>query len=324
MEKQNGSKEHINEAGNNSRRDFIKLCSAATVGGVSGFLLPQDTEASYSLDSLASKASEGIADNFFWSLVRRQFVLEPGLTYMNTGTEGVMPRYVISRLNKYFKEFAKNPWDSVLIHDCYCYTMPTITSAVTEFLGADSNNEIVLTTNTTEGFCLIVNGFNFEEGDEILTTLHFAPYNCSFVILKERKNITVTEIELPTPAESKDEIIAAFEKAITPKTKLISLCHINYTTGLRMPVKEICQLARDHGITTLIDGAHAVGMIDLNMKDLYTRKRRTVANPVVSKQWSTVHADRRENKKPKKYLRQSASSAGKYRSFASSGGKHND
>jgi selenocysteine lyase/cysteine desulfurase len=251
-----------------ARRDFIKLCGAAGVSGVSGFLLPQDGEAVDSLDPLASKASGGIVDNLFWSCVRRQFALKPGLVYMNTGTEGVMPRYVLSRLRKYFKEFAKNPWDSVLTHDCYCYTMPTITSAVTEFLGADSNNEIVLTTNTTEGFCLIANGLNLEEGDEILTTLHFAPYNGSFIILKERKNITVTEIELPTPAETKDEIIAAFESAITPQTKLISFCHINFTTGLRMPVKEICQLARDHGIPTLVDGAHAVGMIDLNMDDL--------------------------------------------------------
>ena len=96
----------------NSRRNFIKLCGAAGVGGVSGLLLNQETVASDSLDLIKSKASEGMFDELFWSFVRSQFALQPGVTYMNTGTEGVMPRYVTSRLGNYFKEFAKNPWDA--------------------------------------------------------------------------------------------------------------------------------------------------------------------------------------------------------------------
>ena len=180
---------------NNSRRNFIKLCGAAGVGGVSGLLFPKDTVAIDSLNLIESKASEGIFDDIFWSFVRMQFPVEPGLIYMNTGTEGVMSRYVISRIERYFKEFAKNPWESVLEHECYCYGMPEISTTVAEFLGVDSTDEIVMTTNTTEGVCLVANGLNLNEGDEILTTLHFAPYNCSFLLLRDRKNVTVTEIE---------------------------------------------------------------------------------------------------------------------------------
>ncbi|MCG7852359.1 MAG: aminotransferase class V-fold PLP-dependent enzyme, partial [Methanosarcinaceae archaeon] len=127
----------------------------------------------------------------------------------------------------------------------------------------------VLTTNTTEGMSFTANGLDLQEGDEVLTTLH--EHSAGLVcweLLRERRNVTVTQVELPTPAENKDEIIAAFEDAITPQTKVMSFCHINYTTGLRMPVKELCQLAQDHDIISVVDGAHAIGMINLDFHDL--------------------------------------------------------
>ena len=99
---------------NNSRRDFIKLCGVAGVGGVSGLLMPGETVATDSLNFIETKFSEGIFDELFWSFVRSQFVLQPGVIYMNTGTEGVMSRYVTSRLGSYFKKFARNPWEAMM------------------------------------------------------------------------------------------------------------------------------------------------------------------------------------------------------------------
>ena len=253
---------------NNRRRDFIKLCSAATVGGFSSLLLPQTSEAKDPLELLKARTSQGTFDDIFWSFVRLQFVLKPGLIYMNTGTEGSMPRCVLSRMSEYFKEFAKNPWDAVIENDRLKYMMPETCTRVAEFLGANLE-EIVLTTNTTEGMCFTANGLDLGEGDEVLTTLH--EHSAGLVcwkLLRERRNVTVTQVELPTPAENKDEIIAAFEDAITPQTKVMSFCHINYTTGLRMPVKELCQLAQDHDIISVVDGAHAIGMINLDFHDL--------------------------------------------------------
>ena len=233
-----------------------------------GLLLPQISEATDSLGLLKSKASQGIVDELFWSLVRLQFALKPGIIYMNTGTEGAMPRRVISRLHKHFKEFASNPWDAVIEHECYSYSMPEVVSTVAEFLGADTE-EIVMTTNTTEGMCFTANGLDLQEGDEVVTTLHeHSAGLCCWELLRERRGVTVNQIELPTPAENNDEIIVAFEDAITPQTKVMSFCHINYTTGLRMPVKELCQLARDNNIISVVDGAHAIGMLNVNLHDL--------------------------------------------------------
>jgi selenocysteine lyase/cysteine desulfurase len=135
-------------------------------------------------------------------------------------------------------------------------------------VGAESG-EIVLTTNTTEGMSFVANGLDLSEGDEVLTTRHeHGGGLCGWEILRDRRNITLTRLALPSPAESAEGIVSIFEDAITPQTKVMSFCHINYTTGLRMPVKELCQLARDHEIISVVDGAHAIGMLNLDLHDL--------------------------------------------------------
>ena len=249
----------------NARRAFIKLCSAAAAGGFSSLLLSHTSEAK---DYLELLKTGGIADELYWARVRSQFVLKPRLIYMNTGTEGSMPRCILSRMGKYAKEFAENPWDAVIENDRLKYMMTENRTKVAEFLGAHLE-EIVLTTNTTEGMSFTANGLDLQEGDEVVTTLHeHSAGLCCWELLRERRNVTVTQVELPTPAENKDEIIAAFADAITPQTKVMSFCHINFTTGLRMPVKELCQLARDHDIISVIDGAHAIGMINVNLNEI--------------------------------------------------------
>ena len=80
-----------------------------------------------------------------------------------------------------------------------------------------------------------------------------------------------TQLELGSPARSKDEIIRLFERAITNsrfRPKVLLICHINFTTGLRMPVKELCQLARKHDMISIVDGAHALGMLKLDLHDM--------------------------------------------------------
>ena len=251
----------------NTRRDFIKMCSAATMGGVSSLLLPGASEAEDPLGLLDTVGLHDVDDEFYWNLVRMQFVLKPGLTYMNTGTEGSMPRKVLARMRNYFKEFAEDPWAASVEHDCFCYFMYEIIEKVAAFLGADPD-EIVMTTNTTEGMGFAANALDLHEGDEVLTTLHFHPYNTCWFIARDRRNVRVTELELTTPAQSKEEIIDSFAQAITPQTRVMSFCHINFSTGLRMPVKELCQLARDNGIITVVDGAHAIGMLDYDLHEL--------------------------------------------------------
>jgi len=252
----------------NTRRDFIKMFGAAAAGTVSGLLLPGAAGAEDSPESLKNLLLQDPGDELFWARVRRQFVIKPGLTYMNTGTEGSIPRFVLYRMQNYFREFAENPWDAIIGSMVFGPDMKDTRIRMAGFVGADEG-EILLTHSTTEGMSFIANGLELPEGDEVLTTLH--EHSAGLVcweILRERRKVTLTQIELPTPASDKDEIVDAFARAITPRTRVMSFCHVNYTTGLRMPVKELCQLARDNGIISVVDGAHAIGMLNLNLHDL--------------------------------------------------------
>ena len=252
------------------RRDFMKLCGAAALGGVSALLISGDAEARNTLETLKSSTSQGLKDEAFWKLVRTQFVLAPGLIYLNTGTEGSMPRCVLNRIGSYCREFAANPYAAVIDSEQFNYFQTETRTNIAAFLGAGATeNEIVITMNTTEGMAFIANGLDLQAGDEVLTTMHEHEAGiCPWDILRDRRNITVTQVPLPSPATSKDQIISIFQNAITPQTKVMSFCHINYTTGLRMPVQELCQLAKDNGIISLVDGAHAIGMLNLNLHDL--------------------------------------------------------
>ncbi len=203
----------------------------------------------------------------YWQQVRSKFVLPSDTIYLNTGTQGSMPCFVLDKMKNDFERFAAQPTDAI-INDGRCNLFLTgVRMKVASFLGADAG-EIVLTNNTTEGLGWVSHGLDFAEGDEIVTTVHFQPYNACLKFLRDRKNITLSVIDLPTPGKSEQEIIDAFASAITPNTKMFCFCHINYATGLRMPVKEICALARANGITTLVDAAHALGQIDVDVKDL--------------------------------------------------------
>ncbi len=252
-----------------NRRNFLKAFSTATVGGLSTFVLPEAflsrAEARDVLRFL-SESSGSLREELYWRYVKEQFSLNKDLIYLNTGTEGSMSKIVLSKVEEDFKRFAENPMEMLLYDDRCCMGMGEIRAKVAEFVGADTD-EILMTTNTTEGLGFVSSGLELHEGDEVLTTQHFRPYNSCWYFIRDRKNVTLSFVELPTPAHNKDEILHAFEKAITPQTKVISFCHINYTTGLRMPVKEICRLAREHDIITVVDGAHAIGMIDINLHD---------------------------------------------------------
>jgi selenocysteine lyase/cysteine desulfurase len=252
------------------RRDFLKTIGAVSAGGAAALLLPNlETAHAGRLTAAQALADHPTSkkDEKYWKRIQRQFGLDRKLIYMNTGTEGSMPKFVLKNMRNDFKDFAAFPMDAVLYDQRCTMFMDNIVPRAAAFLGAD-DDEIVMTTNTTEGLGWIANGLNLQPGDEVVTHLHFPPYNAAWFWLRERNSITVTEVELPTPTQSAQEIIDAFEQAITPNTKVMSFCHINYTTGLRMPIKQLCELARLHNIVTVVDGAHAIGMLNYDLHDL--------------------------------------------------------
>lgn len=204
-----------------------------------------------------------------WSAVRDQFVLDPDITYLNSGTEGSMPRVVLDQYYSYLRKWASSPnyysaFDKVL-QDWQIINKQKVGS----FIGTTGDN-ICITDNTTEGLSMIIMGLNFKDGDEIISTYHDFPSLESIIHSLQRRNkgIIYTKLPLPSPASSKREIVEIFEEAINCKTRALCFSHINYTTGLRMPVKELCDLARQYNLISIVDGAHSLGMLPLNMDEI--------------------------------------------------------
>ncbi len=203
-----------------------------------------------------------------WEEIRSYYPLDKDIVYLNSGTEGSMPVQVLSEYNDYLHKWASNP--------SYYFAFNKITqdwqkvnrAKVAEFISTTEEN-LCITSNTTEGLGMVIMGLPFEEGDEVIVSLQAYPSLISplNVLCKTRK-IKYKIVPLPTYLDTKQEIVDAFAAAITPKTKAICVSHITYTTGLRLPVKEICDLARKHNAISLIDGAHATGMIPLDMEQI--------------------------------------------------------
>ena len=101
----------------------------------------------------------------------------------------------------------------------------------------------------------------FELTDE---TRRVEPY----LVLEKRRGVKIRRVAIPSPPESPDQVVSLYEKAITPKTRAIMISHMTYVTGLLMPMKEISEMARRKGVLTSVDGAHPLGMIDLDLHQI--------------------------------------------------------
>jgi selenocysteine lyase/cysteine desulfurase len=137
-----------------------------------------------------------------------------------------------------------------------------------ELVGA-SPEEIVLTRNTTESLDLIISGYPWQADDEaIASNQDYGSMLSMFDLQAKRSGIKINRIDIPMHPENDAEIVAAYEKAITPRTKLMMIPHIVNITGHILPVKKIVAMAHSHGVEVMVDGAHAVGHYEFSISDL--------------------------------------------------------
>src|SRR3970282_1792948 len=139
---------------------------------------------------------------------------------------------------------------------------------VADFIGAQLQ-EIALGRNATEGLNYVANGLDLAPGDEVLTTDEEHPSAINRWLLKaKRYGIVVKQVALPKPPQSKAQILDLFDQARTSRTRVVMASHVTSTTGCVLPARELCAWAKEHGLLSLIDGAHAIGMIPINVKEI--------------------------------------------------------
>jgi len=257
--------ERINLVHGVSRRDFVKFFLAGSA--LSVYSLNKLNAAVYqSITSLNQKYIQDESPNgIYWDAIEKHFLFQDGVIMMNNGTVGPMPQPVFNTLIKYFKLQCTNPFD---VYAFIPRKKEEVRSRMAKFINA-SPEEVVITRNTTEGLNFVANGLDLEEGDEVLLSSMEHPGGIHPWKLKEKRyGIKIREVPIGLPPKNVDEIVDAFQKAITPRTKVISISHTVYISGLITPLKELSEMAHEKGVLVLADSAHGIGMLNLDMKKL--------------------------------------------------------
>jgi selenocysteine lyase/cysteine desulfurase len=248
-----------------TRRDFVKTMVAGSALSVAA-LDKLNASVYQSINTLNKKYVQDEApDGRYWEAIRDEFMFQDGLIMMNNGTVGPMPKPVFNALIKAFKVQATHPVD---VYAYMPYQIEGVRRAVAAFINA-SPEEVAIVRNTTEGMNFVANGLDLKEGDEILLSSMEHPGGTHPWKIKEKRNgIKITEVPIGLPPKSVDEFVGQFEAAITPQTKVISVSHTIYISGLISPLKELCKMAHEKGLLVAADSAHGIGMLNLNMKDM--------------------------------------------------------
>jgi selenocysteine lyase/cysteine desulfurase len=205
---------------------------------------------------LPASASAGVGEYGF----------APGLIYLNTGSLGPTPRSVLDAVMKAWHQLETNPvvmsYGAGEVHALADRTR----TAVAGLIGC-SADEILLTRSTTNAMNIAALGIDLVRGDRVLTTdSEHEGGSAGWKYLEKRLGIVVDRVVIAPEDTDVKGIVDRFAAAIQKETKVISFSHVIFTTGLRMPVREIVALAKSRNILSVIDGAQAVGNIELNVR----------------------------------------------------------
>ncbi|GAA3011180.1 aminotransferase class V-fold PLP-dependent enzyme [Actinokineospora diospyrosa] len=199
-----------------------------------------------------------------WDEIRSLFALDPDSVHLNTGTVGAMPHEVLDVVDRVTRE-----WTGGLLDVYPPGLYPEHRATIAKAYGVDQD-EMVISHNATEGMARVIHGLDLRAGDEVVTTSH----ECYSVLsnlnlLRHRHGVVVTTITLPVGHDVRaEDILARFEAAITPRTKVLAFAGITLFTGTMLPIRALCELAHRHGLTTVIDGALMAGMLDCDFRAL--------------------------------------------------------
>ena len=204
--------------------------------------------------------------------LKQQFLLRDDITFLNFGSFGACPIPVFETYQNFQRELEQEPVDFFLVKGPQY--LSTSKAALANYIKCKAD-DIVYVTNPSYGVNIIAKSLDLQPGDEVLTTnLEYGACDKTWKYYCTKKGAKYVRQKIRFPLESKEDFIEQFLQGITDKTKLIFISHITSSTGLRLPVEEICALAKERGILTFVDGAHAPGQIDLNLStlgaDIYT------------------------------------------------------
>jgi selenocysteine lyase/cysteine desulfurase len=240
------------------KREFLR-----TLGGASlALVLGREAWARYAKLPPAQLAQ----DEDFWAQIRAKYVLTPDYINLENG-------FYLMQSQPVLEAFIRRVRDINVQASRYMRTvMPDDNLAVRRRLAAAAGcpvEELVITRNTTESLDTVIGGFHWQPGDEaVMAQQDYGAMLDMFGLQARRYGIVNRIVSLPMDPRSDDEIVRLYESAVTPKTRLLMICHMVNITGQLLPVAAVADMAHRHGVQVMVDGAHSFGQLEFAIPDL--------------------------------------------------------
>ncbi len=249
-----------------TRRAFLSRVGAASAATVAFSDHAMDVVEAAGAAAGNAGAADMAANEDYWREIQGAFSLDRTMINLNNGGVCPSPRVVHEALKRYLDQSNQAP-----VWNMWQQLEPGIEGVrrdlANEF-GCDPE-EMAITRNASESLEICIMGLDLKRGDEVLTTNQDYPRMITAWKQRERRDgIVLKQFSFPVPPPSMDDLYERFVKGVTPKTKVILVCHITNLTGQIFPVKRICDFARARGIEVIVDGAHAFGQWPFKLKDL--------------------------------------------------------
>jgi isopenicillin-N epimerase len=200
------------------------------------------------------------------SNLKHEFLLDPSVVFLNHGSFGATPRPVFESYQRWQLELERQPVE--FLGRRADELLKGAREVLAEYLGTKSDN-LVYVTNATTGLNMVARSLHLHAGDEVLASDHeYGALDHTWQYLARRDGFIYVRQPIPVPVTTVENFVETFWQGVTPRTKIIFLSHITSSTALIFPIAEICNRARQQGIFTIIDGAHAPGQIPLSLDAL--------------------------------------------------------
>ncbi|MEP6927285.1 MAG: aminotransferase class V-fold PLP-dependent enzyme, partial [Ginsengibacter sp.] len=254
---------------NDSRRKFLQkaglLAGAFSASNLFTQLYAADID--YANKKVAGLAADKVAtDEDYWATIQQAYTVNPNIINLNNGGVSPAPKVVQDALERYNKLANEGP--SYFMWRILDQGREPLREKLAELAGAPAE-EIAINRNSTEALNTVIYGLDLKKGDEVIGTKQDYPNMINAWKQRSmREGIVYTQISFDFPIENDEDIVSAYEKAITTNTKLLHITHVINWVGQIMPVKKIAQMAHKKGIEVLVDGAHSFGLIDFKVPDL--------------------------------------------------------
>jgi selenocysteine lyase/cysteine desulfurase len=252
------------------RRGFLSSF-AGIAGAASAFSFPPKWNEFLEQEppKLPDSALYSANEEAYWTELRKQFLIPPDEVYLNNGTVGSSPMPVLRAVFDGYNDTERMAQSDPEDYPIWGYgAWNEFRDPLAEFIGC-MRDELALVRNATEANSYIANGLDMKPGDEVLMTDQEHPGGEQpWNLRAKRYGIVVKKITLPKPVPNAASVLNLVNDAIAPRTRVLFFSHIPTVTGVVLPAKELCSLARTKGILSAVDGAHVTGMMRLNVHEI--------------------------------------------------------